>query len=312
MPTSRPPLPSHACHNCRRRRWRCDKSLPVCQKCIHSGTDCLGYGKLLIWNNGVASRGKMMGKTFEALDTRTKSYHKSQSDPQEASDAGTTMAVTNPEPVAFADPDSARPAHTDATLQWALVDPLVKDLDAHSRYYLYHFAIQICSDIVILDGPGQNPIRDLIPATSTYSLLRYVIIANSALHVHNLSQQPLEPTKHFEDSNSCITAYKRAVTRFGGPFQSSYRDALVAKQSGLALLCQSLQSVNESNFDILLAAVILFINYDLIESGKDSWKVHFEGARKLINLLGDPHFTTLTASAPMSRLRTCLLADSLV
>lgn len=58
-------LPTKACHNCRRKRWKCDRSLPVCQKCISSGSECLGYGKLFVWNDGVASRGKMMGKSFE-------------------------------------------------------------------------------------------------------------------------------------------------------------------------------------------------------------------------------------------------------
>ena len=59
-------LPTKACHNCRKRRWRCDRSLPSCQKCSTAGTECLGYGKLFKWNSGVASRGKMMGKSYDA------------------------------------------------------------------------------------------------------------------------------------------------------------------------------------------------------------------------------------------------------
>lgn len=59
--------PIKACHNCRRRRVRCDSSVPVCQKCAKAGQECLGYGKLFIWNQGVASRGKMMGKTFQDM-----------------------------------------------------------------------------------------------------------------------------------------------------------------------------------------------------------------------------------------------------
>src|SRR5436305_11338704 len=64
MRTSSLDLPSAACHNCRRRRWKCDKSLPECRKCIHAGIECLGYGKLFVWNEGIASRGKMRGKSF--------------------------------------------------------------------------------------------------------------------------------------------------------------------------------------------------------------------------------------------------------
>lgn len=38
--------------------------LPGCAKCARTQLDCLGYKKPLVWNKGVASRGKMMGKTF--------------------------------------------------------------------------------------------------------------------------------------------------------------------------------------------------------------------------------------------------------
>jgi hypothetical protein len=60
--------PMRPCHNCRRNRRRCDRSVPSCSKCHTTGQECLGYGKLLLWTDSVASRGKMMGKTF-AIDT---------------------------------------------------------------------------------------------------------------------------------------------------------------------------------------------------------------------------------------------------
>lgn len=58
-------LPKKACHNCRRRRLRCDRSLPHCHKCTNAGQECLGYETLFIWTWGVATRGKMSGMTFE-------------------------------------------------------------------------------------------------------------------------------------------------------------------------------------------------------------------------------------------------------
>jgi hypothetical protein len=59
------------CHNCRRNRLRCDGSIPTCLKCHSSGTPCLGYGNLFRWTNSVASRGKMMGKTFDTSEPKT-------------------------------------------------------------------------------------------------------------------------------------------------------------------------------------------------------------------------------------------------
>jgi hypothetical protein len=49
------PRPSEPqCHNCRRRRIRCDSTLPSCRKCTRKGLDCPGYGrhKPLVWLEG--------------------------------------------------------------------------------------------------------------------------------------------------------------------------------------------------------------------------------------------------------------------
>lgn len=53
------------CYTCRRRRIKCDNNVPFCQKCQKTGRECLGYQKPLVWVKGVASRGKMMGLTFD-------------------------------------------------------------------------------------------------------------------------------------------------------------------------------------------------------------------------------------------------------
>lgn len=290
--------PTKACHNCRKRRWKCDRSLPVCQKCLSSGSECLGYGKLFVWNKGVASRGKMMGKSFEA---RLKAKEKSE--PQ-----STTPPTAEDSKDGAPEDVSSSQQELDMTVYRPLVDPLVQDLSQHSRYYLYHFATQICEDLVVYDGPGQNPIRDLVPATSAYPLLLQIILANSAYHVFNISRDQMGQSPYQQERKPCLVAYYQAVGKFGGPLKYSYRDALVAKQQALSLLAQSVASVNESNIDLILVVILLFINYDLIESGQDKWKVHMEGARKLINLLGTPPFT----QRPMSKLRLSMLSDFLV
>jgi hypothetical protein len=59
------------CYTCRRRRVKCDRALPHCAKCERTKLECLGYKKPLVWNKGVASRGKMMGKTFPAPQDST-------------------------------------------------------------------------------------------------------------------------------------------------------------------------------------------------------------------------------------------------
>ncbi|KAJ5846281.1 hypothetical protein N7534_009950 [Penicillium rubens] len=58
------------CYTCRRRRIICDNGQPTCRKCRDAGKECLGYQKPLVWvKGGVASRGKMMGRSFDDLET---------------------------------------------------------------------------------------------------------------------------------------------------------------------------------------------------------------------------------------------------
>lgn len=61
------PDKSNKCWNCRRNRLKCDGTLPHCQKCAQRGAECPGYAsKPLRWVSGVASRGQMMGRTYES------------------------------------------------------------------------------------------------------------------------------------------------------------------------------------------------------------------------------------------------------
>ena len=322
-------LPTKACHNCRKRRWRCDRSLPSCQKCLSAGTECLGYGKLFVWNRGVASRGKMMGKGYEekmeqgrdggvgSSDREAKAHHVpaliwETDGPSQQQQHDTDFEVVSADfasgiarmPVQYQDHEMTMTS----AVQRPLTDPLVNDLDHNSRYYLYHFATQLCEVMVVYDVPGQNPIRELIPATSTYPLLLQIIVANSAFHVFNISRNPMGQSPYQGEPSPSVTAYHQAVSRFGGPPATSYRDALVAKQQALSLLAKSVTSVNASNIDLILMTILLFVNYALVESGRDKWKVHMDGAVNLIRLLGEPPYL----QQPMSRLRQTILSDLLV
>lgn len=60
------------CYTCRRRRIICDDGQPTCRKCRDAGKECLGYQKPLVWvKGGVASRGKMMGRSFDEVKKPT-------------------------------------------------------------------------------------------------------------------------------------------------------------------------------------------------------------------------------------------------
>ncbi|RBQ64594.1 hypothetical protein VDGD_21761 [Verticillium dahliae] len=62
-------------------------------------------------------------------------------------------------------------------------------------------------------------------------------------------------------------------------------DSLVAKQKALRLLNEALQNMDNMGSDVILAAVLFFINVELIESGKHGWKAHLEGAGRIMAFL---------------------------
>lgn len=299
----------HACHNCRRKRWKCDRSLPSCRKCQSSNSECLGYGKLFIWNRGVASRGKMMGKTFDDESTQQDMEAEERKSALLAPSCASQFQGNDP---AACSPDQSLVAIRSVALQsacpsigqvqWPIVDAFFQGLNDSSRRYLDHFIRQLCADMVPYDGPG-NPLRDLVPATQSFPYLFHIIIANAAHHVYNISRDQAM----LKNTPLCV-GDRRALAIYDTPTQNYHRDALEAKQKALKSLAQSITVVTEANFDWLLSTILLFINYDLVESGKDQWKIHMEGARKLVSFLG----SSSPRSHQMSRLRISQLSDYLV
>ncbi|KAK2029041.1 hypothetical protein LX32DRAFT_639425 [Colletotrichum zoysiae] len=284
--------PTKPCHNCRRRRLRCDRSYPHCHKCTTGGHECLGYGKLFRWAEGVASRGKLAGKaaiTFSADTATTASstitattesrastlepssaasastsvpdrhhYHHRQDPPASAEDGSTAVVVVS----------DLRPARIETqSAPWTLVDPLFQDVEHHYRHYLSYFTTRVCRDLVSWDLPDRNPFRSLIPLTKAHPLLQHIIVAASAAHMSNLSRALSS------DPESDLNA-RQALT-----------DALVAKHKALRLLSSALQDIRSIGGDVVLASVLFFVNVELLESGRDGWKPHLEGAGRIMSYL---------------------------
>ncbi|KAF9887403.1 hypothetical protein FE257_010258 [Aspergillus nanangensis] len=61
------------CYECSQRRISCDRTQPQCEKCVQKGLQCSGLGVRYRFNNGVAARGKLAGKTVtgDTQDTAT-------------------------------------------------------------------------------------------------------------------------------------------------------------------------------------------------------------------------------------------------
>lgn len=155
-----------ACHNCRRKRLRCDRSVPQCVKCSTAGRQCLGYGNLLRWTGAVASRGRLAGQTSFAPPPaalpgagQPPRPFAGSSPVAEWTYSGQTSALAVALPAAAPRPEDAAFSY-DARMQlvarlasddggdddgdveaelsspWVLTDPLYQDMNYSSRHYL--------------------------------------------------------------------------------------------------------------------------------------------------------------------------------
>lgn len=143
---ARPPA-ARPCHNCRRQRWKCDRSEPHCTKCVSRGIKCLGYGQLLLWTGGVASRGKLAGSA--SISTLRNDLSTKRADDELAvAHPGTEMESRDEDTTIARGRDSLRRiALTDfnMTAPWVLVDPLFQDLRPSHRRYLDYCAAPLPS-----------------------------------------------------------------------------------------------------------------------------------------------------------------------
>lgn len=122
-------LPAKACHNCRRNRLRCDKSLPGCEKCRSKGVSCLGYGTLIRWTSNV---------TAAAQGSRSASPFTRPASDEEANQGRAVFLshLDNRSSGSYRSPQT--PANHVVSAPFSLVDPAFQDLDTRSRFYISH------------------------------------------------------------------------------------------------------------------------------------------------------------------------------
>lgn len=153
---------SKGCYTCRRRRIVCDNGRPTCRKCRDAGKECLGYQKPLVWvKGGVASRGKMMGLSFDDVTSNQESPGGASmgccsTDSSEQTGQGLCKSETLPDDAnlqvqvqTLPEATLAKYYNNDRALvhvrrlpaespTFLLVDPLFQDMDRLSRLYVSH------------------------------------------------------------------------------------------------------------------------------------------------------------------------------
>jgi len=101
----------------------------------------------------------------------------------------------------------------------------------------------------------------MIPLMSRYAYLRDIVLATSAMH---------------------LATYRRCN---GQSLGAELVHALSARQRAITQLRAAMAHVTSGNRYVILAAVVFFVNFDLMDSGKGTWKAHLDAAGVLINTL---------------------------
>ncbi|KAL5323757.1 hypothetical protein ACEPPN_008298 [Leptodophora sp. 'Broadleaf-Isolate-01'] len=185
-------------------------------------------------------------------------------------------------------------------------------MDSASTTYLFYYASDVCKDLVLYDNAQSNAFRQLIPLSHKYPVLLQVIIANSALHLSNAYQKSCVPSKtaRIPLTLSGTEGLKSADLVGPGTQQfRAYKDYLLAKQRSLHLLRSALSDIATANVDVTLAVVLLLIECELIDSGRNNWKFHVNGAKAIMKKLCP---SGLSTEAPLSPLRRSLISNCLV
>ena len=148
---------------------------------------------------------------------------------------------------------------------------------------------RVCKDLVAHDHPGTNPFRQLIPLALDHPFLLHIVVATSALHLFNT----LHCTKLTTAQPSLVASgSSRLGVAAGQLSKTTLTDALAAKHRAICSLRPALEDPDSGNREIILAAILFFINFELIDVGNDGWQPHLRGAGRVMALLSQAEAST--------------------
>ena len=133
----------------------------------------------------------------------------------------------------------------------------------------------------------------MIPLMGYYPYLREIVLATSAMH---------------------LATHRRSKGLSTG---AELVHALSARQQAIRLLQAAMDNVTDDNRSAILAAVVFFVNFDLVDSGRGTWKVHLDAAGTLISALyvrseaSSPSRQLFVPDQAMARLLDGVVADCL-
>lgn len=104
-----------------------------------------------------------------------------------------------------------------------------------------------------------------------------------------------------------LSAYLQYLRSTDGVSRRAFLDSLVAKQKAIGDLRAVLQNPGSADGGVLLAAVLFFVNFELIDLGKSGWRTHLHGACRILNLLSPESDLAKVRSSAV--LQDCIVSD---
>ncbi|KAA8647304.1 hypothetical protein EYZ11_009798 [Aspergillus tanneri] len=271
LPSNRQ-IASKDCRFCTKRRIKCDRSIPRCRKCISRGLCCPGFDRMpLKWDQGVASRGKLAGRTHpvplcgESKDhERLSDAPSSPNNPTSSHDPG-TLTLTR----------CKSPPRSSSTL----IPSPTNDLDivnhcssaALSDNLLNHFHIEVAARLTWLDS-SNNPWRSMVLPFAQQSLcLRLSVLGLAAAH--------LSVTSASGDSE------KQALLQINHNLRETSLCALnnkIRSELGRDYATEDDNSEGSSLIEMLATMLVLCYGETLVPYSTD-WSLHLRACRAIID-----------------------------
>ncbi|KAJ5568205.1 hypothetical protein N7450_010691 [Penicillium hetheringtonii] len=254
-------LASKDCRFCIKRRIRCDRTIPQCQKCCIWGFSCPGFPLLqLRWDQGVASRGHLTGRKVPVLNQKKpiKSHTLDLSGHLKPSEASLSQGHHD-----------ARTNIYQNSLDAASLNLTSRELShSFSEKLTQHFLANVAFRLTWLDGPS-NPWRSLVlPLAKRSSCLRLSILGLAATHLSAVA------TEH--DRSSMMEVNNRLRNKILGVLSQK-----IQLEIGKPLTASHAVPVDSSLVETLASMVVLCYG-EMHILGSTDWKLHLRACRAVI------------------------------
>ncbi|KAI2863572.1 transcriptional regulator family: Fungal Specific TF [Aspergillus niger] len=231
------------CWTCRRRRLKCDRALPNCGKCTSLQRPCLGY-----------STEKPLRWTDSVASrgklTGKKVPHHAQHFP----------------------------------INRVLNDPGLQNVPPSMRDYIAYFEQKCCQEFVLYDFEQVNPFKEFIRLIPSCPGLCHAVVSVAALHqAFRIASAPCNDNTMACKSNPNEVQISQRAEQMHHLYQlPAYHDALYHKQRTLSFLRSEAYAGCLSKPGGVIASIILSIWFELMDSGRDSWRYHLRGLREVM------------------------------